>query len=152
MDLLAEGGIRAVTHRTIAERAGMPLGSLTYHYASLEEIFVAAFELMAEQWTPGYFQSIIDARSQAEARHVLVDAICGTRRATQRELRLHRELYAYGTNSRRVQDLIRLAEERSIAALTTHFPEPAARALTRWSKGGGSTSPGTLGHWIETWS
>ncbi|MFI2652066.1 TetR/AcrR family transcriptional regulator [Micromonospora fulviviridis] len=129
LDLLGEGGIRAVTHRTIAERAGMSLGSLTYHYASLDDIFVAAFELMAEQMDPRYYQSIIDAGSPAEARHVLVDAICGSRRATQRELRLHRELYAYGTNSPRVQDLIRSAEQRSIDALSTHFPEPAARAL-----------------------
>jgi DNA-binding transcriptional regulator YbjK len=129
LDLLAESGVRGATHRTIAVRAGVPLGSVTYHYASLDDIFVAAFEQMAQDMEPRYDQSIIDAGSQEEARDVLVDAVCGSRRATQRELRLHRELYAYGTNSPRVQDLIRAAEQRSIDALSTHFPEPAARAL-----------------------
>src|ERR687889_484530 len=85
LGLLAEGGVRAVTHRTIAERSGIPLGSLTYHYAGLDDIVVAAFELMAAQMDPRYQQSILDAGSPEEARHVLVDAICGSRRATQRE-------------------------------------------------------------------
>lgn len=129
LDLLAESGVRNATHRTIAARAGVPLGSVTYHYSSLDDILVAAFELMAQDMEPRYGRVIRDATTQAEAREVLVDAICGARRATDRESRLAREMYAYGTQSIRVQELIRSAEERAIAALSTQFPEPAARAL-----------------------
>jgi DNA-binding transcriptional regulator YbjK len=129
LDVLAEDGLRAATHRTIAHRAGVPLGSLTYHYGTLEDILVAAFELMAEQMNPRYGEPIRAAASPAEAREVLVDAICGGRRATDRELRVHREMYAYGSTSPRVQALVRSFEEQAIDALMTQFSEPAARAL-----------------------
>ncbi|MFD6726091.1 TetR family transcriptional regulator, partial [Streptomyces sp. NPDC060131] len=31
LDLIAEEGIARVSHRRIAQRAGVPLGSMTYH-------------------------------------------------------------------------------------------------------------------------
>ena len=31
--LLAEGGVRAVTHRAVADRAGVPLAATTYYFA-----------------------------------------------------------------------------------------------------------------------
>lgn len=47
IELLAEGGTRAITHRAVAARAGVPLASTTY-----------------------YFESIDDLTTQALARHV----------------------------------------------------------------------------------
>lgn len=87
LDVIAEGGVRAATHRKIAQRAGVPLGSATYHYASLDDILVAAFELMAEQMNPRYGAPIRAAASQQEACDALVEAICGDGRATEREMR-----------------------------------------------------------------
>ncbi|MBV9845981.1 MAG: TetR family transcriptional regulator [Kutzneria sp.] len=42
--LLAEGGFDAVRHRAVAERAGLPLASTTYYFASLDELVEAAVE------------------------------------------------------------------------------------------------------------
>ena len=133
LDLLAEGGLRAVTHRTIAARAGVPLGSVTYYYATLDDVVVAAFELMQRE---------IDARfdwpaapTHSAARALIVDAICGSSRASQREVILYRELYAYGSRSERVAELVRGFEHRWIVSLTTQFPEPAARALDALMEG-----------------
>lgn len=53
----------------------------------------------------------------------------GVRGATDRELRLHREMYAYGSTSPRVREQVRSFEARAIAALTRHFSKPTARAL-----------------------
>ncbi len=129
LDVVAEGGLRAATHRTIAAGAGIPLGSVTYHFATLEDILVAAFTLLGEQIVPRYDDTIRQARDQDEVRTMLVDVVCGSRRPSDRELRLAREVYAYGSTSDRVADLIRAGEAASITALTTHFPEPAARAI-----------------------
>jgi DNA-binding transcriptional regulator YbjK len=38
IELLAEGGARAVTHRAVARRAGLPLASTTYYFASIQEL------------------------------------------------------------------------------------------------------------------
>lgn len=42
--LLREGGFDAVRHRAVAERAGLPLASTTYYFASLEDLVSAAVE------------------------------------------------------------------------------------------------------------
>ncbi|MBP2475775.1 DNA-binding transcriptional regulator YbjK [Crossiella equi] len=42
--LLAEGGFDAVRHRSVAERAELPLASTTYYFASLDELVSAAIE------------------------------------------------------------------------------------------------------------
>ncbi|GGP80711.1 TetR/AcrR family transcriptional regulator [Saccharothrix coeruleofusca] len=43
-DLLADGGFDALRHRAVAERAGLPLASTTYYFASLDELVTAALE------------------------------------------------------------------------------------------------------------
>jgi len=45
-DLLCQGGFEAVTHRAVAERAGLPLASTTYYFASLEELIETAVEYL----------------------------------------------------------------------------------------------------------
>ncbi len=42
--LLRAGGFDAVRHRAVAERAGLPLASTTYYFASLDELVTAAAE------------------------------------------------------------------------------------------------------------
>ena len=43
--VIGRGGIAAVTHRTVAEEAGVPLGSLTYYFASKQELLREALRL-----------------------------------------------------------------------------------------------------------
>jgi DNA-binding transcriptional regulator YbjK len=38
LDVVARDGVAAVTHRSVAEAAGVPLGSLTYYFASKQEL------------------------------------------------------------------------------------------------------------------
>lgn len=40
--VVAERGIHGLTHRTAAAAAGVPLGSTTYHFATLDELLTAA--------------------------------------------------------------------------------------------------------------
>jgi DNA-binding transcriptional regulator YbjK len=43
-DLLLDGGTPAVTHRAVATRAGVPLGSTTYYFADRDELLSAAID------------------------------------------------------------------------------------------------------------
>ena len=43
-ELLNAGGFDAVRHRAVAEKAGLPLASTTYYFASLDDLVVAAME------------------------------------------------------------------------------------------------------------
>ncbi|MGW7369685.1 TetR/AcrR family transcriptional regulator [Streptomyces sp. NPDC054841] len=40
--VVARAGIEGLSHRTVAAEADVPLGSTTYHFASLDELLVAA--------------------------------------------------------------------------------------------------------------
>jgi DNA-binding transcriptional regulator YbjK len=45
LTVIARDGIAGVTHRTVAEAAGVPLGSLTYYFASKQELLRDALRL-----------------------------------------------------------------------------------------------------------
>jgi DNA-binding transcriptional regulator YbjK len=44
LELIGAGGPRAVTYRTVANRAGVALGQMTYHYPTHADLLTAAFE------------------------------------------------------------------------------------------------------------
>jgi DNA-binding transcriptional regulator YbjK len=43
-ELLAEGGFGAVSHRAVADRAGLPLAATTYYFASRDDLAASALE------------------------------------------------------------------------------------------------------------
>ncbi|MCB1698647.1 MAG: TetR family transcriptional regulator [Halioglobus sp.] len=44
LDIMIEDGMRAVRHRAVAKRAGVALGSTTYHFSNIEELIISAFQ------------------------------------------------------------------------------------------------------------
>lgn len=44
LDIMVENGVRAIRHRAVAKRAGVSLGSTTYHFSSIEDLIVSAFD------------------------------------------------------------------------------------------------------------
>ena len=47
--LITEGGLSALTHRAVAARAGVSLGSTTQYFSSLNELREAAYQLLADE-------------------------------------------------------------------------------------------------------
>lgn len=50
MSLIAEQGLAATTARQIANAAGVSLGTITYHFASIDEILVQVLQAQTEQF------------------------------------------------------------------------------------------------------
>jgi DNA-binding transcriptional regulator YbjK len=46
--VVAERGVEGVTHRAVAAAASVPLGSTTYHFATLDDLLVVALRTAAE--------------------------------------------------------------------------------------------------------
>jgi DNA-binding transcriptional regulator YbjK len=46
--VVAERGVEGLTHRAVAAAAGVPLGSTTYHFATLDELLAVALRAAAE--------------------------------------------------------------------------------------------------------
>ena len=49
INLVLEGGAATVTHRAVAARAGTSLAATTYHFATLDDLLVVAFELLTDR-------------------------------------------------------------------------------------------------------
>lgn len=127
--VIAEEGVEAATYRRVAAHAEVPLGSMTYYFPKLTDLITSAFELLGEQLRPRYDTPLRDAVDRQAAIEVLVEATCGSTRATPEQLRLGREMHRCGSRSPTVAAQIASLEAEAIDALRTHFTEPAARAL-----------------------
>jgi len=51
--LLAEGGVRAITHRAVATRAGLPLAATTYYFQSIQDLTEEALRVHVEDRIKG---------------------------------------------------------------------------------------------------
>lgn len=49
INVVAEHGVNGLTHRKVAAAAGVPLGSTTYHFATLDDLVAAALDKAAER-------------------------------------------------------------------------------------------------------
>jgi DNA-binding transcriptional regulator YbjK len=129
LDVIAEVGVYATTHRRIAVAANVPLGSLTYYFSGLDEILELAFERLSETMSVRYRKGLADAASAEEAERAVVDLICGPEYADPREMALIFEMYAFANHNAVVAERAHTWMRRSRESLVLHFPEPTARAL-----------------------
>ncbi|GAB3561995.1 TetR family transcriptional regulator [Amycolatopsis endophytica] len=129
LDVIAGHGVHKTTHRRIAERAQVPLGSLTYYFDGLEAIFEQAFARLSELMSQRYRDRLAAARDAGEACEVVTDLICGPDYAGSREVVLLFEMYSYANHNPAVADIARQWLFRSRDALERHFPPRACRAI-----------------------
>lgn len=50
IELFAEGGTRAITHRAVAKQAGLPSATTTYYFASIGDLIQEALSEHVTQW------------------------------------------------------------------------------------------------------
>src|SRR5215831_18929218 len=60
IDVIAERGVEGLTHRAVAAKAGIPLGSTTYYFKTLDDLLAAAIveaksetDAELEEWSAG---------------------------------------------------------------------------------------------------
>ncbi|HKY78270.1 MAG TPA: TetR family transcriptional regulator [Acidimicrobiia bacterium] len=69
IELLGETGVKSVTHRAVAERAGVPLASTTYYFRSVRELVEEALKLhVAERVAE--LESLVDVALHAAGASV----------------------------------------------------------------------------------
>lgn len=129
LEVITEDGVHHTSHRRIAARADVPLGSLTYYFEGLPDILEQAFAALAERMSAQYRAALAAARTPDEARTAVVDLICGGSYASADEVRALFEMYSYGNYNENVRDLCRQWLLDSRSSLSLQFSEPTARAL-----------------------
>jgi TetR/AcrR family transcriptional regulator, regulator of biofilm formation and stress response len=128
LDVIAERGVNGTSHRTVAVRADVPLGSMTYHFESMDELLREAFTRFTEQSSSDFadrFRSNVDQDLAIAVEHV-IDMI---RSAPVRNLVLTYELYTLAAREPAFKAIVFDWMQRDRATFETNFDPPTARLL-----------------------
>jgi len=93
IDVIAERGVAGTTHRLIAAAADVPLGSLTYHFTSLEDLRVQAFQRHAQRMSVVYAAHFAGVQTHEQLVEAITDLIHGDAGADGRDWAIAYELY-----------------------------------------------------------
>ncbi|GAA4809097.1 TetR/AcrR family transcriptional regulator [Tomitella cavernea] len=107
VELLREGGISAIRHRAVAERAGVPLSATTYYFKSIDDLVASAIEhcsLHEHERMQGLVDHITVRRRGGRATaELLADLYAAPGGRVERDMLIAR--YERLTGSARVSDL-----------------------------------------------
>ncbi|WP_434600266.1 TetR/AcrR family transcriptional regulator [Streptomyces sp. A5-4] len=129
LDLIADEGVAGISHRKVAARAGVPLGSMTYHFQSMDEVLHEAFTRFSDSVVEVFQQRLGAAGTPDEAREAVADLIHHLSSGNQRELVLTHELYTLAARQPAYRELTRAWMHRSRRILEQHFTSDTARQL-----------------------
>jgi DNA-binding transcriptional regulator YbjK len=129
LDLIADEGLAGVSHRKVAARAGVPLGSMTYHFRGREELLREAFTRFADGVVAAFDAHLGGAADADEARTAVTDLIHRLSDGPQRDLVLTHELYTLAAREPVYRELTREWMRRSRVCLERHFDPETARQL-----------------------
>ena len=131
LDVIAEVGVAGASHRVIAERAGVPLGSMTYHFDGMDDLLRQAFTRFAEAGVERFREALTTATDRDQAGAAVVDLVHGDALGTgsTRDLVLMFELYTLAARKPVFRDITRTWMAASRAELERHFAPDEARRI-----------------------
>ncbi|WP_460798222.1 TetR/AcrR family transcriptional regulator [Microbacterium sp. GXF0217] len=129
LDVIAERGVAGTTHRRVAEAAGVPLGSMTYHFDGMDDLLRAAFTRFSHEVADGFEARLGREMTREEAKDAVVDLIQQDVFAGHRELVLSHELYTLAARDQRYRELTGAWMSRSRVVLERHFDPMTAQLL-----------------------
>ncbi|MEV4174715.1 TetR family transcriptional regulator [Nonomuraea sp. NPDC049709] len=129
LTVIAERGVAGTTHREIARAADVPLGSMTYHFASLEEVLAEAFTRHADAVARVFDERLSAARDRDEAVEAVITLVADDLLGSRHDLVLTAELYVAAARNPALLAVTQAWMARSRQALERHFDATTAREL-----------------------
>ncbi|MGO4487319.1 TetR/AcrR family transcriptional regulator [Microbacterium sp. 2RAF4] len=126
LDAIRADGVAAVSYRGVAARAGVPLGSMTYYFPSLEGLIVDAFDSTRGHLEPRWAEPLRKARTHADVVDVLVDATLGATAPSLDDIRLYLEIRHFGARNSRVAEVLQAVEDDAISMARHVLPRETA--------------------------
>ncbi|WP_043626380.1 TetR/AcrR family transcriptional regulator [Nonomuraea candida] len=129
LTVIAERGAAATTHREIARAADVPLGSMTYHFTSLQEVLAEAFTRHAETVARLFDERLAAAPDRDAAVEAVITLVADDLLGSRHDLVLSVELYAAAARDPALRAVTQSWMARSRRALERHFDPATAREL-----------------------
>ncbi|MEO9322217.1 TetR family transcriptional regulator [Nocardioides sp. C4-1] len=128
LEVIVERGVARTTHRAIAERGGVPLGSVTYHFASLDDVLWAAFSQVADRVSSRFEQTMSD-HVDGDPREGVTAIITEFVTQHQDDLLLSFELYVLAARDVRFRRLMEKWQHTARGIFAAHFDVVTARMV-----------------------
>jgi DNA-binding transcriptional regulator YbjK len=129
LDVLARDGVAGITHRAIGDAADVPLGSITYHFATLDDIVHSAFETHVDKLAGRFEARLAACHEDDDLIECIVSAITDDLAAHPNELAVTYELYGDAVRRPKTRRLTQRWMERAEDALAEHVDRTTARLL-----------------------
>ncbi|MEV0979398.1 MULTISPECIES: TetR family transcriptional regulator [unclassified Streptomyces] len=129
LDVIADEGIAHVSHRRIAARAGVPLGSMTYHFKGIDQLLREAFGRFTDRMAEVFDDRLGAAADRDQAREAVADLVHALSEGSRRDLVLAQELYTLAARDPAYRSLTQAWMRRSRDHLEKHFDPDTARQL-----------------------
>jgi DNA-binding transcriptional regulator YbjK len=129
LDVVGELGVAGTTHRAIARAADVPLGSMTYHFATMDELLGLAFTRLADRTADRFEHRLGQASDARQARDAVVDLIMIDLAQSSADIVLTYELYTLAARRPALRSVTQAWMARSRAAMQRHFDPHTARYL-----------------------
>lgn len=123
LDLIAELGVGGATYRSIARAAEVPLGSMTYHFPTRDDLLYAAFSRLSDTMHARFDEILAASPDGEDPRESVVRIIVTQGEGYGRDMVLSAELYALAVRDARYKELIQGWMLRSRASLSRHFDD-----------------------------
>ncbi|MGW7052341.1 TetR/AcrR family transcriptional regulator [Streptomyces sp. NPDC054887] len=129
LDLIADEGIARVSHRRIAARAAVPLGSMTYHFSGIDDLLREAFGRFTDHIAAVFDAYLSVPADPGQAREAVADLVHALSEGSRRDLVLAQELYTLAARRPAYRELTHAWMRRSRVHLEKHFDPGTARQL-----------------------
>ena len=127
--VIADRGVAGTTHREIARVADVPLGSMTYHFGSLDEVLAEAFTRHAAAAADVFDERLGAATDRAGAIEAVITLIRDDLIGSPNDLIMAAELYVAAARNPALRAVTQAWMQRSRAALERHFDPTTAREV-----------------------
>ncbi|WP_432834189.1 TetR/AcrR family transcriptional regulator [Dactylosporangium sp. CA-092794] len=129
IEVIAEHGVAGTTHRLIAKAADVPLGSLTYHFTSLEDLREQAFRRHAQRMSVIYEAHFHDVRTREELVAAVTDLIDGDAGADDTDWTIAYELYLAALREPALREVTEAWMRTSRSVLERYVDPTTARGV-----------------------
>lgn len=135
LDMLVEHGISHITHRKIAQAAGVSLGSMTYYFTGIDSLIREAFEQFTYHMSEQFRLSLQQANNRDKACEAIADMICGSILTTPYNMQVIYQLYACANCHPQLKSIMQGWMARSQHSLSLFFDPLTARGLDAFIEG-----------------
>lgn len=133
-DLIIENGAAALTHRAVAARAGVSLGSTTQYFSSLAELVETALTALADQ-IDAELEGIEEQLTQLVDAPERCAAVIHDYLLDQRQVRADLALTTAAVSDATLRPLALRWGDRLTEILARHTDRPRAEAIARYIDG-----------------